>query len=458
VKAPSIKPENEDDSVRSPRGENAKSGSQNLDLDFSWLETLDLLQDEKKPAEAKPKAPLPLTERSGKALPEENVFDFAEYKGVSATAKHEANRFDLDKRLAQTPVEVPVAASRPEPNPLQEANAAKQPMMGALFPYIAAMFFFAIVTAGAVFYFVAIRAPEPKPDSPVRELAAATAPMTASSPIAQPVIAAPPAPVAPADRAAPATAPAMDISTARIELSKPAEAAPFAAGSTPFQTGGSSIGGTGPQQNSFAAAAISNLKAQKAAPVQAAPEPIKPEVPPTAERVPSQDPVRLASLPPEPAPAAPAVTPSKELALTVPEPKPEPAPRQRPEPKPEPQLAAVEPVKAPPAQTARSPEPAKPRVTPKTISAALEAEYLDRGKQTLNEGDVAGARLLFQYLVDQGSASGAFNMGQTYDPGVLSQLRVRGIRGDVKAARTWYEKAAAMGSSEATAMIGSATR
>ena len=74
---------------------------------------------------------------------------------------------------------------------------------------------------------------------------------------------------------------------------------------------------------------------------------------------------------------------------------------------------------------------------------------LARGDDLLATGDVAAARLFYQRAAELGSAAAATAVGQTYDPGVLELLRVRGTRGDAQMATEWYRKAIAAGDRQA---------
>ncbi|HKF74381.1 MAG TPA: hypothetical protein VKB68_21715, partial [Stellaceae bacterium] len=77
------------------------------------------------------------------------------------------------------------------------------------------------------------------------------------------------------------------------------------------------------------------------------------------------------------------------------------------------------------------------------------AALLARGDDLLATGDVAAARLFYQRAAELGSAPAATAVGQTYDPGVLEVLRVRGARGDPQTAAEWYRKAIAAGDRQA---------
>jgi len=73
----------------------------------------------------------------------------------------------------------------------------------------------------------------------------------------------------------------------------------------------------------------------------------------------------------------------------------------------------------------------------------------ERGRQLMTIGAVAAARLMLQRAAEAGSPHAALDLGATYDPMMLGQLALRGIKSDAALARTWYKKARQFGSSEA---------
>jgi hypothetical protein len=83
-------------------------------------------------------------------------------------------------------------------------------------------------------------------------------------------------------------------------------------------------------------------------------------------------------------------------------------------------------------------------VTPKIepLSPAQEGQ-LTKADELLQRGDVAGARLLLEYLLSTGSAAVAFKLAETYDPKRLADLKVFGLRGDPQKAQELYQKAQA---------------
>ncbi|HLC09237.1 MAG TPA: hypothetical protein VJK06_08135 [Methyloceanibacter sp.] len=81
---------------------------------------------------------------------------------------------------------------------------------------------------------------------------------------------------------------------------------------------------------------------------------------------------------------------------------------------------------------------------PENISLLTRAETL------LDQGDIASARLLLRHLADRGVNRAAFELARTFDADVLASLNVRGVSGDKKEAKLWYERAAGIGNVAAT--------
>jgi hypothetical protein len=78
------------------------------------------------------------------------------------------------------------------------------------------------------------------------------------------------------------------------------------------------------------------------------------------------------------------------------------------------------------------------------------ARLLKRGEEFMGEGRVSAARLVFQRAAEACDVRAAFALGASYDPIMLQKLGVALLDPDVAAARTWYEKAKELGSSEAS--------
>jgi hypothetical protein len=74
---------------------------------------------------------------------------------------------------------------------------------------------------------------------------------------------------------------------------------------------------------------------------------------------------------------------------------------------------------------------------------------LERGRELLANREIAAARAVFRRLADNGEPRGAFALAETYEPSTLERLSARGLLPDMAAARTWYETAKVLGSTEA---------
>jgi hypothetical protein len=95
-------------------------------------------------------------------------------------------------------------------------------------------------------------------------------------------------------------------------------------------------------------------------------------------------------------------------------------------------------------------DPPKPAAVPtQPLDPEELAEAVERGEGFLRSGDVPSARIALRRAVGAGSAEAVLLMGATFDPGYLDQYGVLGFAADAAQARTWYEQAAGLGSSEA---------
>ena len=107
---------------------------------------------------------------------------------------------------------------------------------------------------------------------------------------------------------------------------------------------------------------------------------------------------------------------------------------------------------APPQRTADNPVSGTARSL--AISPSEEAERLKSGHDAMALDDVAGARLIFEYLANRGSAAGAYRLAQTYDPQILARTTVGALfKPDEAVASKWYAKAAEMGNPDARKKI-----
>ena len=104
-----------------------------------------------------------------------------------------------------------------------------------------------------------------------------------------------------------------------------------------------------------------------------------------------------------------------------------------------PQVAAVPPMAPPPVAA-----PPVRQLDPEEVALLMK-----RARDLLASGDIPPARLLLRRAADAEEANAALLLAQTYDPDVLGTQDVRNINPDIAMARTWYQKAAQLGSADA---------
>ncbi len=97
----------------------------------------------------------------------------------------------------------------------------------------------------------------------------------------------------------------------------------------------------------------------------------------------------------------------------------------------------------------RAPTPPVAAEMPRRIDQAELATLLKRGRELIDVGDIASARLFLQRAADAREPQAAFALAGTYDPAVLSRVKAYGIAPDPAMARAWYEKAKEFGSPDA---------
>lgn len=72
-----------------------------------------------------------------------------------------------------------------------------------------------------------------------------------------------------------------------------------------------------------------------------------------------------------------------------------------------------------------------------------------KGLELIERGDVDAARRFFERAADMGLSQGAMALATTYDPNELAKLKVVGLQANAAAARKWYDRAAELGAAEA---------
>jgi hypothetical protein len=107
--------------------------------------------------------------------------------------------------------------------------------------------------------------------------------------------------------------------------------------------------------------------------------------------------------------------------------------------------------------TAATPQGSRVAAAPPAAESAIRqlaapeiALLMQQGEQFIAAGDLVSARTVLQRAAETGDATAAIAIGATYDPLVLRKLSVIGMEGDVEKARSWYQRAERLGSSEAT--------
>jgi hypothetical protein len=78
------------------------------------------------------------------------------------------------------------------------------------------------------------------------------------------------------------------------------------------------------------------------------------------------------------------------------------------------------------------------------------ARLVQRGRQLLQTGDIASARLALRRAAEASNAEAALALGTTFDPATLRDIGVLGFASNAGQARQWYQKAAELGSIEAS--------
>jgi Peptidase C39 family len=94
-------------------------------------------------------------------------------------------------------------------------------------------------------------------------------------------------------------------------------------------------------------------------------------------------------------------------------------------------------------------------LTETRLSAVDTAALLTRGDMLFSKGDLAAARLFYERAADAGDGQAALRLGETFDPVFLDQARLRGARGDLSTALSWYRRARDLGVAEAEILLKS---
>jgi hypothetical protein len=94
-------------------------------------------------------------------------------------------------------------------------------------------------------------------------------------------------------------------------------------------------------------------------------------------------------------------------------------------------------------------------LTEARLSAADTAALLARGDVLFSKGDVIAARAFYERAAYAGEGRAALRLGETFDPVFLDQARLRAARGDLSTALSWYRRARDLGVAEAEILLKS---
>lgn len=107
----------------------------------------------------------------------------------------------------------------------------------------------------------------------------------------------------------------------------------------------------------------------------------------------------------------------------------------------------------PPAREAVAPVPA-PRISQQTPFKTAEADALvRRGDAFFAAGDLASARLFYEYAATTGNGAAALRLGGTFDPGFLARAHIGRVQGDAAVALYWYRRARDLGDGDAEILL-----
>jgi hypothetical protein len=90
-----------------------------------------------------------------------------------------------------------------------------------------------------------------------------------------------------------------------------------------------------------------------------------------------------------------------------------------------------------------------PHVSSVPLEPSDVTRLLQRGQELLASQDIAAARAVFKHLADNGEPRGAVALAETYERSTLERLGALGLAPDPAMARSWYERARDLGSTEA---------
>jgi hypothetical protein len=172
------------------------------------------------------------------------------------------------------------------------------------------------------------------------------------------------------------------------------------------------------------------------------------------EEHPSHSP-SIRSAPPTPPVANAAPVVASADAAAQPQPRDE-RPPQHPQPQqPQSQLPQSQ---LPQTQQPQTQQPQTQQVTERSLSAEEVNGIINWGEKFLAQGDVATARQVLERAARTRDARVPLMLAATYDPDGLRRMGMVGVRPDLEQAKSWYTRAAELGSPEASQRLAALAR
>jgi TPR repeat protein len=109
-------------------------------------------------------------------------------------------------------------------------------------------------------------------------------------------------------------------------------------------------------------------------------------------------------------------------------------------------------------QQPQSQQPQSQQVTEHSLSAEEVNGLIHWGEKFLAQGDVATARHVLERAAQTRDARVPLMLAATYDPDGLRRMGMVGVRPDLEQAKSWYTRAAELGSPEASQRLAALAR
>lgn len=116
---------------------------------------------------------------------------------------------------------------------------------------------------------------------------------------------------------------------------------------------------------------------------------------------------------------------------------------------PKPEASNANPTVLPAPKPDSAAKPVRPTVKVASLPPEEEAVLLARGKEVLQQGGIAAARLLFEELATRGSAVGALALARSFDPVYVPHSPSAALAPNIDVAMKWYQRAAELGNPDA---------